>query len=108
MGQECMASRHTKPKEESLEQPQTTSSPTHLIPQKDAQPLGGPARGVVPPEGAEPPPVVVDEEAFPFPHRRGLPLGAGAALRGEALGDAEAEEAAPPAVCLCGGGEVGV
>lgn len=53
--------------------------------------------------------MVVDEDAFPFPHRRGLPLGAGAALRGEALGDAQAEEAAPPAgFWLLGWGEVGV
>lgn len=70
---------------------------THLIPDKHPQPLRHAARGVVPPQGAEPP-VVGDEDALPLPHRRGLPLGAGAALRGEALRDAEAEEAAPPAV----------
>lgn len=39
---------------------------------------------------------MVHQHALALPHGGGLALGAGAALRGEALRDAEAEEAAPP------------
>jgi hypothetical protein len=71
----------------------------HLVPDKDPQHLSHATRSMVPSQRPQPP-VVIDQDALPLPHGGGLALGAGAALGGEPLGDAEPEEAAPPPVVL--------